>query len=190
MNRRRAVSWVLGLGFLAAVAGVSPRSDAVFLAQGGIPAVGKPAPDFTLKDLDGRTHRLSDHRGQVVFINFWATWCPPCRSEMPSMEALYQIYRDKGLVMLAVNYKESPQRVREFMQDFGLSFPALLDRDGKVTRSYGIRGIPATFIVDTQGIVRHVHLGEADWTEPKAKKLVEELLREISPSAASPPPGT
>jgi len=98
------------------------------------------AADFTLPDLNGRKVRLKDLRGNVVFVNFGATWCPPCRREIPSMEKLYMLYRDRGLVMLAVDIRERPEQVQDFFQQLNLTFTGLLDRDGAVASLYGVGG--------------------------------------------------
>ncbi len=128
-------------------------------AQG--PQVGKPAPDFQLQSLDGQPVSLSDLRGRPVLINFWASWCPPCRFEMPFIQEIYEDkeWSDKGLVILAVNIGESPSLVARFMEDYGLSFPVLLDTNNNVSRDYNIRGIPATFFIDKDGIIQDMKMG-------------------------------
>ncbi len=123
------------------------------------PAVGHPAPDFALKDLDGNTVRLSDLRGKVVFINFWATWCPPCRAEMPEIEALHQEYKDKGVLVLGVDIAESENTVRQYIQQGGFSWTIVLDSTGEVARDYQIAAIPTSFFLDKEGIIRAVKVG-------------------------------
>ncbi|WP_455197931.1 peroxiredoxin family protein, partial [Kaarinaea lacus] len=108
-----------------------------------------PAPDFNLNDIDGDAHHLSEYRGQVVIVNFWATWCPPCRFELPSMERLWQKTHDKGVVMLAINLGEDEDTIFTFTSDYPVSFPLLLDRDSSVTRKFSVLGIPTSFIIDT-----------------------------------------
>jgi thiol-disulfide isomerase/thioredoxin len=110
-----------------------------------------PAPTVALTDLEGRARALGDFRGQVVFLNFWATWCGPCRQEMPALEALYRAYRDRGFVVLGVNFKATTREVRAFWDDFRLSFPALLDTDAKVSEAFRVRGLPVSFMLDRQG---------------------------------------
>ena len=143
------------------------------------PEVGYLAPDFTLPDLDGKTVRLSDFRGKkAIFLNFWATWCVPCRQEMPTMEKAYQEYKGRGLEILAVSLAAgSKSVVKNFMQELKLSFPALLDPEMEVLRLYRQFSIPASFLIDKQGIVRHRELGYRDWTTPESRKLLEAILR-------------
>ena len=122
------------------------------------PTVGSPAGDFTLERLDGETVQLSDLQGKAVLVNFWATWCVPCRAEMPLIEQYAQQYGDQ-LVVLGVNYAESPRAVADFVAEVGITFPILLDRDGRTADSYFVRSYPATFFIDQQGIIRAQHLG-------------------------------
>ncbi len=142
------------------------------------PEVGYLAPDFTLPGLDGQTVRLSDFRGKkAIFLNFWATWCPPCRLEMPTMEKAYQEYKSQGLEILAVSVDTGQKSVvKNFLQEFKLTFPALLDPDMEVLRLYRMFSLPATFLIDKQGIIRHRELGYSDWTDPKSRKMLEEIL--------------
>ena len=143
------------------------------------PEVGYRAPDFALPSLDGNTVRLSDFRGKkAVFLNFWATWCPPCRLEMPTMEKAYQEFKTRGLEILAVSIDAGPKRaVKDFMQEFKLTFPALLDPDMEVMQLYRFFSIPATILIDKQGIIRHRELGYSDWTDPESQELLEEILK-------------
>jgi len=134
------------------------------------------APDFTLKDLKGNQVTLKNLKGRVVFLNFWATWCPPCRVEMPSMERLYQELKDKGLVMLAVDMQESEKLVKEFFKEFNLSFTALLDLDGDISFLYGIRGIPTTYIIDREGKIFGKAVGPRDWSSQDSMQLFQSLL--------------
>ncbi|MFQ5897696.1 MAG: redoxin domain-containing protein [Candidatus Methylomirabilia bacterium] len=135
-----------------------------------------PAPDFTLSTLDGRTAALSDFSGKIVFLNFWTTWCPACRAEMPSMERLWSQFRSKGLVILAVDMEESKGRVKGFVEEHGLTFPTLLDSDGKVSARYGIRFIPTTFVLDRSGRIIARVIGPKDWSGPPAQRLFASLL--------------
>jgi len=147
-------------------------------AQDPRPDVGHPAPDFSLPSLRGRPVRLSDFRGkQAVFINFWATWCAPCRLEMPTMEKVYQTYKDKGLKILAVSIDAGPKSaVKNFLEELGLTFPALLDPDMKVFQLYRLFAIPASFLIDKQGIIQFKELGYRDWTDKESTKILEQLL--------------
>jgi peroxiredoxin len=123
------------------------------------PIVGAPAPDFTLKDLSGSDVTLSGLRGQVVLINFWATWCGPCRLEMPAIQAEYEELRASGLMVLAVNLDEPQPAVQAFADELGLTFPVLLDPGAKVNDLYRVRGYPTTFFVDREGVVARLHVG-------------------------------
>jgi peroxiredoxin len=121
--------------------------------------VGSPAPDFSLEDTAGRTVTLGDYRGKVVLINFWATWCLPCRAEMPELESIYRARRGDGFEVVAIDLQESDAEVQPFMEELGLTFPALLDRDGFVSRAYRARALPSSFLVDRQGTIRYVKIG-------------------------------
>ena len=121
--------------------------------------IGKLAPDFTLADLDGNTVRLSDLRGKVVFLNFWTTWFPACRVEMPDIEEVYQKYRDQDVVVLGIDFQESTDTVRAFVEAGGYSWVFLMDTTGEVTVRYGIRPIPTSFFIDKKGIIRAAAIG-------------------------------
>ncbi len=137
-----------------------------------------PASDFYLRDLDGELVRLSDFRGKVVLLNFWATWCPPCRKEMPAMQQLYQVYKDKGLEIVAVSVDTaSTGEVRAFVEELGLTFPVLHDRDSLVSRLYSNPGVPSSYLINAQGKLAYRVLGEYDWFGENAKNTVEKLLQ-------------
>lgn len=140
------------------------------------------APDFTLKDLNGKEVKLTDHRGKIVFINFWATWCPPCRIEMPSMEKLYTEFKDKDFVILAIDLQESAGRVKAFKEDFKLNFLILLDSTGEVGLNYGVMSIPTTYLVDRDGHLIGGALGPRDWASKEAFELIDHLLNSASAS--------
>jgi len=123
------------------------------------PLVGGPAPDIALKNLQGETVRLSDLRGQVVLLNFWATWCKPCKDEMPAMQAGYDKLRNQGFVVLAVNELEETEQVIAHVRTHGHTFPVVMDHDNRVANQYGVVGLPASFLVDRQGIVREKIVG-------------------------------
>jgi thiol-disulfide isomerase/thioredoxin len=146
-----------------------------------------PAPAFALPTPDGRTIDLAGLRGKVVLLNFWATWCTPCREEMPSMERLSQEFKDQGLVVLAVNVQESPKRVALFMRGFRLGFPAVLDADTTVTARYQVRGLPATFLIDQRGRLVGQVIGARDWAGPPARALVRAILAGSGRPTASAP---
>ena len=124
-----------------------------------LPRKGFVAPDFELETLDGRTIALSDLRGQVVLINFWATWCPPCRAEMPAIQQVYERYRDQGFEVLAVNLQEQDAQMSAFVEERELTFPILPDRDGSVSNVYRVTSIPTTFFVDRTGTIQEIIVG-------------------------------
>lgn len=136
------------------------------------------APDFTLPNAGGRKVSLKDYRGKVVFLNFWATWCESCRDEMPSMERLYQEFKGKGLEIVAVNVKEKRQDARAFAKQFKLTYPILLDPEGEVGLLYGAFGLPATYLIDRNGVALARMWGPADWHSPAARKLIAALVEQ------------
>lgn len=146
---------------------------------------GYPAPDFELSDLNGRTHRLSEYRGQVVFLNLWATWCPPCREEIPSMDRLYRRFSSQGLVMLAVSEDTSPpETIAAFAREIGATFPILHDSQGRLPTVYGVTGYPETFIIDRAGnIIQHI-VGPEDWDSAAATDYFTKLLARPETTAA------
>jgi peroxiredoxin len=123
------------------------------------PSPGALAPDFVLEDLTGEEIRLSDLRGQPILINFWATWCGPCRLEMPAFQARYEKFKDDGLVVLAVNFDEPASAVEAFREELDLTFPLLLDPGAVVQMLYRMRGYPASYFIDADGVVQVQHLG-------------------------------
>ena len=150
--------------------------------------VGKPAPNFTLNDLNGEAIELSDYQGQVVFLNFWATWCKPCQEEMPSMERLHQNLESNfsdRFVMLAVSIDKSADDIPAFMAKHKLTFPVLHDRWGKVDRIYKIMGVPETYIIDQTGVLVEKVIGPRDWNVAQNIQGVMDLLRNTPPPSAS-----
>lgn len=129
------------------------------LAATGIDS-GQPAPAFTLRSLDGETVSLADFRGQPVLVNFWATWCPPCRKEMPAIQHVYEQHQDADFVVLAVNVQESEETIRPFVEEMGVTFPVLLDENGDVMKQYRIMGLPSSFFVARDGTIRTRKIGE------------------------------
>lgn len=148
-------------------------------------AVGKPAPDFSLADLNDKPYRLSDFRGKVVFLNFWATWCKPCREEMPSMEILNKNFEKDGLVILAVSIDRvtTTKDIPPFVKGMNLSFPVLIDSWGKTDKPYKRMGVPETFIIDQQGIIQEIVIGPRDWTRLDSLQTLTKLLN-VTPKAA------
>jgi peroxiredoxin len=138
--------------------------------------LGGPAPDFTLQTADGGTVRLSDLKGKPVFINFWATWCEPCREEMPAMQAIYDQYRARGLVILAIDMEEDQRRVQRWIEQGGFTFTFLLDSDGAQVKRYNINASPTSYFIGPDGVIRDLKLGALNRTEMQTK--VEKLLGE------------
>lgn len=135
------------------------------------------AADFAVRDLDGKPVRFAALHGRVVLLNFWATWCPPCRKEMPSMERLYQAYKDRGLVVVALAQDQaSAKEIKVFSDALKLSFPVWHDRDGLVGRQYSIPGVPTTFLIGRDGRIAYRVLGEYEWDSDEARRAVERLL--------------
>ncbi|MBN1837460.1 MAG: TlpA family protein disulfide reductase [Spirochaetales bacterium] len=138
---------------------------------------GTAIVDFELEALGGQSRSLSSFKGKVVFLNFWATWCGPCRHEMPSMERLYQRLKDRGLEVVAVNLQEDAKAVERFVSEHGLTFPILLDRTGRVGATYGARSIPITYIVDRDGFVVAGTIGTREWDTEQYVRFFERLLQ-------------
>jgi thiol-disulfide isomerase/thioredoxin len=141
------------------------------------PREGFSAPNFTLDLLTGGQTTLSDLRGKVVMINLWASWCPPCREEMPAIENIYQEFKVEGLEVLAVNitYQDREAEVAKFVQQYGLSFPILLDKTGAVSNRYQLRGLPSTYFVDRKGVIRSVVVG-GPMSEALIRTKIQDLL--------------
>ena len=135
------------------------------------------APDFALTDLKGKEVSLSSLKGKFVFLNFWATWCPPCRAEMPSMQVLYEKYRNSGFEILAVNLREDKKTVRDYMKKNGYTFPVVLDTDGSVGGSmYGVSGIPTTYFIGKDGAILGRLVGTREWDTEEVYKVIENYL--------------
>lgn len=140
--------------------------------------VGNAAPDFTLRRADGPNLRLQEQRGRVVMVNFWATWCGPCRQEMPHLNRLHAKYQGAGFTLLGVNIDEDAGKAVGLSGKLGLDFPILLDTDKTVSRRYNLTTMPSTVLIDRDGRVRHVHLGYRDGVEQTYEKQIRELLKE------------
>lgn len=152
-----------------------------------VPVVGSTAADFTLPDLNGHAQQLSQFRGKIVLLNFWATWCKPCTTEMPAMQSCYDKLRDKGLVVLAVNELEDDAKVREHIKSYGHTFPVLMDHDNRVANMYGVYGLPVSVFIDERGIVQEYIKG-GTLTEEKIHQVVDRLTQHASRSALLPEP--
>jgi len=141
--------------------------------MGKVPRTSGRAIDFTLIDLNGNAHTLSDYRGKIVFLNFWATWCPPCRAEMPSMQKLYQSWDKEKYVLLAVDIGQDRERVKSFADENGYTFTILLDSQGRIAGKYGIRGIPTTCLIDQQGNLITRIVGSREWSLKEVERIVK-----------------
>jgi thiol-disulfide isomerase/thioredoxin len=166
--RRR---WLLGLAAAGVVGAARSQSVKAWPAQRGL-------PDLDLPLLVGGRFTLKGRRAAPLLLNFWASWCGPCRDEMPSLELLAQRHAADGLQVLAINYQESERTVRRFIEDTGLGLPVALDADGAATRAWTSRVFPSTVLVGRDGRPRTVVVGEADWTGPAARRWMDDLLRE------------
>ncbi len=141
-------------------------------------AVPGPAPDFTLKSLSGKNLKLSEMAGNVVLINFWASWCGPCREEMPLLNRLHNKYRPLGFTVLGVNVEEQSDMARGFLKDFPVDFPILLDNKNQVSKLYQVVAMPTTVVVDRDGKMRFLHKGYKNGDEKKYRDMVKQLIRE------------
>jgi len=149
---------------------------ATSIASSGL--TGQQAPDFALKSSTGKNLRLSEYRGEVVMINFWATWCGPCRQEMPLLDELYTRYQRVGFSLLGVNIDDDSSRALQMIEELGVNFPVLFDASKQVSRLYEVEAMPVTVLVDREGTVRHVHHGYKPGYEDKYLTEVRALLRE------------
>ena len=138
--------------------------------------IGDQAPDFTLLDLNGEEHRLSDYKGQGVFLNFWGTWCKPCAKEMPAMDRQYEIYKEQGVQILAVNIAQSDFEVERFASQYGLDFPIVIDKTKSVMEAYNIDPLPTTLLINPEGEIEQIVRGEM--TEQDIAGFMEQIRPE------------
>jgi cytochrome c biogenesis protein CcmG, thiol:disulfide interchange protein DsbE len=164
--------WILTMRLLGSP-GVQPGPDSSPIVIGGSPLLDRAAPDFTLTDVEGRPVRLADYRGRPVIVNFWASWCIPCRAEFALFAAARRAQAGKGLEILGVIYKDSPDAARGFMAAHAAPWPALIDSDGAVALAYHVIGVPTSYYVDRSGIVRAVSYG------PPPEDVFDDQLRKI-----------
>jgi peroxiredoxin len=166
-TRRHALAWVAASLLTPLVA---PAAAAL--------APASLAPDFTLRSAEGRNLRLAEQRGRVVLVNFWATWCGPCKVELPHLVKLYEKYKGAGFVLLGVNVDEDPKAAVALARRLGVTFPVLLDAEKTVSRLYALDSMPATVLIDRDGRVRHLHRGYRDGMEVAYERQVRELVKE------------
>jgi len=169
-----AIHAAVRAGFAAAALALCALPQAAQAA----PAPNAVAPDFTLRGADGRNVRLDELRGQVVLVNFWATWCGPCREEMPRLNALYEKYRKSGFVLLGVNIDDDPHAAIATALKLNVGFPVLLDTDKKVSKLYDLSTMPSTVVIDRDGKTRFIHRGFRDGVEAEYDQQIRGLLKE------------
>jgi peroxiredoxin len=160
------------IGLLVAFVGL-PAFDGWSMGS-RVPTVGTPAEDFSLIDLEGKSQSLSQYRGKIVLVNFWATWCKPCTTEMPAMQTVYEKLREKNFVVLAINELEDDAKVREHIKQYGHTFPVLMDHDNKVANQFGVFGLPVSVFIDQEGRVQEYIKGGL-LTEQKIQMVVDRL---------------
>jgi cytochrome c biogenesis protein CcmG/thiol:disulfide interchange protein DsbE len=178
-TRRRVLIATAILGPALAVLGLLAYGFTIEPKYIPTPFIAKPAPPFTLTLFDGSTLSLAELRGTVVFLNFWASWCPPCRAEAPALEAAWQKYREHGVVFLGVNIQDKEESARAFIDDFGITYPNGIDRGSRIAIEYGVWGLPETFFIDRDGRVTYKHVGALGWGTV-ATKLDEAMQGVVS----------
>ncbi len=176
-SRRRLLKLIAvlvpGTGLLAILAYGFTR-EAKYIPT---PILAKPAPPFTLTLFDGSTLALEDLRGKVVFLNFWASWCPPCRAEARSLEAAWQKYKDQGVVFVGANIQDNEESARAFLEEFGITYPNGMDRGSRIAIDYGVWGLPETFVINRDGRITYKHVGALGWATITTK--LDEALRGV-----------
>jgi len=177
-TQRRLIYIVILILGLAWIFLSADKSGASTTGEIPAPQQGFLAPDFKLKTMASETVKLSDLRGQAVLVNLWATWCPPCRAEMKSIEKVYNEYKEQGLVVLAVNmtYQDDPTKIAPFVAEQGLTFPILLDETGDAGHAYQLRSLPSSFFIGRDGIIREVVIG-GPMAEALLRTRIEEILK-------------
>jgi thiol-disulfide isomerase/thioredoxin len=160
----------LALALLLATAGLASAAELK-------PWEGGATPPLAVEDLKGKSHDLAEYKGKVVLVNFWATWCEPCRAEMPSIDRLRDALKGKPFEVVAVNMAEPLSRIEKFSETMSLSFPLLRDRDGSVGKTWKAKLLPASYLIGRDGRIRYVAYGELDWSSEPVRKRVNELLQ-------------
>lgn len=179
MNKTQRITFyvlILIAGVLWIVLSADPAASTTTTTAA--PQAGFAAPDFTLNTPGGETYTLSDLKGQAVLVNMWATWCPPCRAEMPAMEKVYNEYKDQGFIVLAVNntFQDNPLEIAPFAAQYNLTFPILLDETGEVSRAYQVRSLPSSYFINRYGVITEVVIG-GPMSETLLRTRIEEALK-------------
>lgn len=180
MMRQAMFGWVFTLVFVASLPGVAVANELKPYTAGG------GTPPLALPDLAGKPQNINAYRGRVVLVNFWASWCPPCVHEMPSMQRLAQRWRDKPFAIVAVNMGEEPKTVRAFAAKVKVTFPIWLDRDGAALKRWKVFAFPTSFVLDRSGKIRYALYGALDWETPETMAKIEALFREPGKDTAAP----
>jgi thiol-disulfide isomerase/thioredoxin len=177
-KNQRIIFYLLILIAGAAWIAVSTDTTSATAGKTSAPQTGFTAPDFTLKTPDGEEYTLSELKGNGVLVNLWATWCPPCRAEMPAIDKMYQEYKDQGFIVLAVNmtYQDDPANVAPFIQEYGLTFPILLEETGDVGAAYQLRSLPSSYFINRAGIIQEVVIG-GPMSEALLRTRIEQILK-------------
>lgn len=183
MSRKNNYSQTVGV-LLVAILAVAVSGGLAWSMGSRVPVVGSTPDDFRLIDLEGKSQSLSQYRGKVVLVNFWATWCKPCTTEMPAMQATYDKLREKGFVVLAINELEDDAKVREHIKQHGHTFPVLMDRDNKVANQFGVFGLPVSVFIDEKGVVQEYIKGGL-LTEQKILDAVARIQKQEPMKSAS-----
>jgi peroxiredoxin len=177
-KNQRVIFYILVLIASAAWIILSTDPTKASVNQTSAPQTGFTAPDFTLQSIDGETYTLSELKGSAVLINLWATWCPPCRAEMPTIEKMYQEYKKQGLVVIAVDmtYQDDPAAIPLFAQEYNLTFPILLDEKAFVGSAYQLRSLPSSYFINRAGIISEVVIG-GPMAEALLRTRIEQILK-------------
>jgi len=162
------------------LAGVDISSVPTASGQGVFQSYTKPqaVPDFSLQNLQGKPVNIRDHRGQVILLNFWATWCPNCRKEGPFLQKLYNQYQSRGVIVYRIGSKEKPETIKQFLEKESLNLPVLIDKDGQTERLFGVWVHPTTYLINRQALVCYRIMGTTDWTTLQATSIIDQLLKE------------
>ncbi len=178
MSNKLQVPTLIGILFFVLLSFAVPAQSGGWFEKRVAPAnVGEQAPEFSLPDIEGEEVELSRFRGKFVLLGFWASWCPPCREEMPSLEKFHRKFTGDKLALLTVNVGEPPSEVRAFVSSNSLTFPVLLDPSGKVQKLYGAYQFPVFFLIDPQGRIVTRYLGLRNWTSPEVRRELNERMR-------------